>query len=176
MTSKYYSYKTFTLAFILTMLSFSCNEKAKHKKEKNVKNIYKAEFENTAWRTGPLLGLYPSIQKYYLTKIIPKKDKYVYGNLTSFSGETNFLSEYTASCGNDFFTTVHGKYEFFDKDKISIAVDSVTYSSGFTGWEKPTKYRNSELIYLISKDSGSMVLTKQYDNALSKWYDCILNL
>ncbi|WP_165570717.1 hypothetical protein [Chryseobacterium luteum] len=54
----------------------------------------------------------------------------------------NFNSRYTAFCGNDNFTTVAGKYEFFDKDKVSISVDSVTYSEE---WKKPTEIRKKKI-------------------------------
>lgn len=66
---------------------------------------------------------------------------------------------YTAPCGNDYFTTVLGKYKFFDKDKLSIAVDSVTYHGE---WNKPTERRKFiDLTYSISKINDTIILTKQ---------------
>ncbi|MCD9853414.1 hypothetical protein LUD75_01765 [Epilithonimonas sp. JDS] len=122
-----------------------------------MKNIYKNELENGIWETNAILGLDPNAGKFTLTKFIQRKFA---GNLTSFSNkEMNFSSGYTAFCGNDNFTTVIGKYDFFDKDKISISVDSVTYSGG---WEKPTEIRKKkDLIYLISKVDDKLILTKQ---------------
>lgn len=157
------------------MLILSCNQKVKRaeNKEKNIENIYKLDLEKEAWLTSGIIGLYPSIEKLYLKK----NTSDVHGGMAlAFSEKVNFTSYNFSSCGNDFFTRVNGKYEFFEKDKLSISVDSVTYSSGFSNWEKPTEYRNSkEIIYLIAKVSDSIILTKQYDNRLLKWYDLIQN-
>jgi hypothetical protein len=140
--------------FILTVFIFSCNGKAI--RNKNVKNIYKDELEIGTWETDEILGLDPNTEKFILTKFVSRKFA---GFLTNFSEKMNFSSCYTAFCGNDIFTDVFGKYEFFDKDKISITVDSVTYSGG---WEKPTEVRKKkDLVYLISKIDNKIILTKQ---------------
>ena len=139
---------------ILTLFIFSCNGKAQ--RNKNVKNIYKNELENGIWETNGILGLDQNAEIFTLTKFIERNFA---GNLTSFSNKKMaFTSEYTAFCGNDNFTTVTGKYEFFDKDKISISVDSVTYSGE---WKKPTEIRKEkDLVYLISKIDNKIKLTK----------------
>jgi len=137
-----------------TILFFSCDGKAQEKK--NAENIYKAELENETWITDKILGLDQNIEEYNLTKFTQRKFA---GNLTSFGDKMVFNSQYVAPCGNDNFTTVNGKYEFLDNEKIIISVDSVTYSGE---WQKPTEYRESkEIIFLISKDEEIIVLTKQ---------------
>lgn len=140
----------------ITILFFSFNGKAQEMK--NVENIYKAELENGTWITDRILGLDPNIEQYNLTKFIERKFA---GNLTSFGDKMVFNSSYVAPCGNDYFKTVIGKYEFFDKEKIIISVDSVTYSGE---WKKPTEHRKSKkTIFLISKVEEKIVLTKQSD-------------
>lgn len=140
----------------LTMLFFSCNAKAQV--NNNVRNIYKVELENETWITDKILELDQNIEQYHLTKFIQRKFA---GNLTSFGDKMVFNSQYVAPCGNDNFTTVIGKYEFLDYDKIIISVDSITYSGE---WQKPTEHRASKkVIFLISKEEEIIVLTKQND-------------
>ncbi|MFD2562887.1 hypothetical protein [Aquimarina rubra] len=139
-----------------TILFFSFHGKAQ--KMKNLENVYKTELENGTWITDRILGLDPNIKQYNLTKFIERKFA---GNLTSFGDKMIFNSSYVAPCGNDNFTTVIGKYEFFDKEKIIISVDSVTYSGE---WEKPTEYRKpKKIIFLLSKVDETIVFTKQID-------------
>lgn len=152
MTKKIFSNLTL---LIFTIFIFSCNGKAQ--RNKNVKNIYKNELESGIWETNGILGLNENTEKFTLTKFRERKFA---GNLTSFSNKTNnFSSGYTAWCGNDNFTTVTGKYEFFDKDKLGISVDSVTYSGE---WKKPNEIRRKkELVFLISKNEDKIIFTKQ---------------
>jgi len=99
-----------------------------------------------------------TVEKYTLTKFTQRKFA---GNLTTFSNNQNYTSEYVAPCGNDYFTTVVGKYKFIDKNLISISVDSVTYHGE---WNKPTTYRKSkELTFSISKSEDTIVFTKLND-------------
>ncbi|MDH7447599.1 hypothetical protein [Aquimarina sp. 2201CG14-23] len=135
----------------ITILFFSSQGKAQE-----MKNMYKTELENGTWITDNILGLDPNIKQYNLTKFIERKFA---GNLTSFGDKMVFNSSYVAPCGNDNFTTVIGKYEFFDKEKIIISVDTVSYSGE---WEKPTEHRKpKEIIFLISKVDETIVFTKQ---------------
>ncbi len=64
----------------------------------------------------------------------------------------------TLPCGNDYFTTVDGKYEFLDKDKICFIVESVSHS----GMDKrPTEYRKpKKLLFQISKENEEIILRK----------------
>lgn len=147
-------FKIMTLS-ILVLFIISCNEKTQ--RNTSVKNIYKDEIENEIWETNGLLGLDENAKKFIFTKFSERKFT---GNLTSFSvKKKNFSSGYTSFCGNDYFTTVAGKYEFFDNDKIYICVDSVTFSGE---WKKPTEIRKKRnLVYLISKVDNKIILTNQ---------------
>lgn len=142
---------------MLSVLSSSfvaCQKKTV--KNKNVTNVYQQELESEIWITNHIISLDPKIEHYTLTKFVERK---FVGNLTSFADKTHFNSQFVSFCGSDHFTTVSGKYEFFDKDKISIAVDSVTYQGE---GKKPTEYRNGkELEFLISKIGDTIIFTKQ---------------
>ncbi|PAM93124.1 hypothetical protein B4N84_19250 [Flavobacterium sp. IR1] len=145
----------YTLMLSVLSSSFVACQK-KTVKNKNVTNVYQQELESEIWITNHIISLDPKIEHYTLTKFV--KRKFV-GNLTSFADKTHFNSRFVSFCGADYFTTVLGKYEFFDKDKISIAVDSVTYQGE---GKKPTEYRNGkELEFLISKIGDTIILTKQ---------------
>lgn len=79
------------------------------------------------------------------------------GVSTSFLGET-FGSGNFAPCGNDHFTHVNGKFVLYDKDKVMISVDSVTYSGED---QKATNYKNGkETDYMISRKADTIVLKK----------------
>jgi len=81
--------------------------------------------------------------------------------LTTFSNKTDYTSEYVAPCGNDYFTTVVGKYKFPGENIISISVNSVTYHGE---WKKPTeKIKSEELIFSISKFEDTIIFTKLDD-------------
>lgn len=141
----------FISLFTFTTLIFSCTEKKQ--RVKNVTNIYKTELENGTWITNKILALDPNMEQYSLTKFTEQKFA---GNLTRFSDKINFNSRNVSPCGNDYFTTVTGKYEFFDKDKINISVDSVTYHGE---WKKPTEHRKpKDLVFLISKTKREIIL------------------
>ncbi|WP_268846970.1 hypothetical protein [Flavobacterium aestivum] len=109
------------------------------------------------WKTDHILGLDPNTETYKLTKYNPQE--IFAGNLTQFLDNSTFHSQYTAWCGNDNFTNVFGKYKFLDKDKIAIAVDTVTYSGG---WTKPTEHRKSNYsTFTISIVKDTLILTRQ---------------
>lgn len=145
--------KIFLFPILLILIALlSCDVKAQQEK-----NVYKSQLENEVWITDKILGLDPSLLKYNLKKSINQGG--FTGNLTSFTNKINYKSKNEALCGNDNFTIVNGKYEFFDKNKIKISVDSITYHGE---WEKPTEYRApNNLIYLISKIGDKIILTKQ---------------
>lgn len=139
---------------IFAFVFFSYNGKAQEMK--NTKNNCQAELESATWITDQILGLDPNVEQYHLTKYTERKFA---GNLTNFEDKMVFNSSYVAFCGNDDFTTVIGEYEFIDKDKLTISVDSVTYSGE---WTKPTEYRKpKKVVFLISKIEETIILTKQ---------------
>ncbi|WP_346881804.1 hypothetical protein [uncultured Algibacter sp.] len=138
---------------LLILLAITCKVSAQQ--IKNEENIFKAELERETWITDKILGLNPNIKRYKLNKFTQRKFA---GNLTRFN-KINFSSEYVAPCGNDYFTTVVGKYTFINKNKISISVDSVTYQGE---WKRPTEHRKTEILFfLISKVEDTIFLTKE---------------
>jgi hypothetical protein len=122
-----------------------------------IKDSFKENLLKDKWVTDHILGLDPKTEIYKLTKYNPK-GKFA-GNITQFIDSLNFRSEYVAWCGNDYFTNVSGKYKFLDKDKISIAAETVSYSGE---WTKPTEHREIKyLTFVISIDGETILLTKE---------------
>ncbi len=99
-------------------------------------NMFKTELGKDTWITSEIIGLKPKVKEYVLTKFV--EESRFAGYLLNFKENNIYTSRYAAPCGNDYLTTVNGKYKFVDKNKISFIVDSVTYS-GMA--EKPTEYR-----------------------------------
>lgn len=153
------------IAFGLLTL-FSCQVKTKDKitgynlaVEQNMNSDMK-KYNNfltrTVWITDSILGLNPIKEKYKLTKYTTRKFA---GNLTEFDDKLRFTSKYVAPCGNDYFTTVTGSYEFIDNNKIEVIVSTVAYSGE---WEKPTEHRTPlKLIYSISKSENELTFIKE---------------
>ena len=104
------------------------------------------------WRTKQLLCLEETVELYEFT-MIDTTLKYNYGNFVKFTDSTNFVSFYTAPCGNDCFTSVYGKYHFTAKTEMCFNVDSVTYNGECY---QPTKYRErNEIVFIITKNTTS---------------------
>ena len=153
MFKKSFSIYFFTL-IAFAILIFGCVKETKQPTNKY--NIYKSELEKEIWVTNQIIGLNPEIGKYSLKK---KNQKKFAGNLTVFLNNQNFKSYYTSFCGNDYFTTVYGKYNFFEKNKLSVTIDSITYSGE---WKKPTEFKkNEEIIFIISKNKDLIILNKE---------------
>lgn len=126
--------KRFILILIFSTLLFS-NEEIQEKQD--IQTTYKTELKNGIWITDKLLGQDSNVKEYYLTQF--SKRKFV-GNLTYFEDNGTFASKYISFCGNDYFTTVRGKYKILD-NKLTIIVDSV------------------EVIFLISKENETFVFS-----------------
>jgi len=145
--------KTFLLMTAIT-LSYNCY--CQTQSIDTLRNNYKKILLKDKWVTNHILGLDPKTETYKLTKYNPK-DKFA-GNITQFVDSINFDSKYTARCGNDYFTDVSGKYKFLDSNKITITVETVSYSGE---WTKPTEYRETNyLTYIISIENDTVILTK----------------
>ncbi|MFN6946658.1 MAG: hypothetical protein ACK4ND_17045 [Cytophagaceae bacterium] len=143
--------------FLLTVLMLSNNCFSQTPSQDTVKTDVKGIFLKDTWVTNHILGLDTAIQVYKLTRYTPK-GKFA-GNITQFSDSLNFQCNYTAWCGNDYFTNVSGKYKFIDKDKIAITVDTVSYRGM---WDKPTELRETNyLTFTVSIHGDTIVLTRQ---------------
>ena len=85
---------------------------------------------NTSWKCNQSAFEDSEIQSYTLTKY--SKDEnwgYHYGYSIDFS-EGTFITNYSAPCGVDCFTTTTGTYEFVGAMKIKIYVSTIE-RSGF---------------------------------------------
>jgi hypothetical protein len=110
---------------------------------------------NTRWISNEILGLKTETKVYQLTKYQPRV-KFA-GFTVSFSDYPYFTSGYTAWCGNDCFTTVHGKYGGLP-EILEIKLDSVTYRGEC---KNPTEYRNGQkLKFAVSYKSDTLFLRK----------------
>ncbi len=138
---------------IICFISFSLTVDAQKIEKKN--NIYKTELKKNTWITNEIIGLDAKTKKYVLTKFT---EQTFAGFLVSFKEDNIYTSFYVAPCGNDYFTTVNGRYKFLNKDKISFIVDSVSY---FGMAKKPTEYRKpKKLLFKISKENENIILRK----------------
>ena len=150
--------KSLTRTFLLlTAITFAYNCFCQTQSTDTINNTFKEILLKDKWVTDHILGLDPKTEIYKLTKYNPK-GKFA-GNITQFVDSVNFHSEYAAWCGNDYFTDVSGKYKFIDKDKISITVETVSYSGE---WSKPTEHREIKyLTFAISIVGETILLTKK---------------
>jgi hypothetical protein len=109
------------------------------------------------WVTNYILGL-DSITEIYELNKFNKKDKFA-GNITRFTDSVNYISQYTAWCGNDNFTQVYGQYKFLENNKITICAIKTTYSGE---WTRPTEHREvNYLIFEISMVDDTIIFTRQ---------------
>jgi hypothetical protein len=122
-----------------------------------VQSTYQNSLLNHTWGSFRIIGINPQTPSY---KIVRAKPEQLFaGNAVRFIDSTNFWSGYVAPCGNDYFTSVSGKYKFIANDKIAFSVDSVYY---FGSWTKPTEYRATNyVIYEITQSADTLFFTKQ---------------
>lgn len=147
--------KTFLLIMVMT-LAYNCYCQAQS--IDTLGNNFKEILLKDKWITDHILGLDPKTETYKLTKYNPK-GKFA-GNITQFLDSSTFHSKYTAWCGNDYFTDVTGKFKFLANDKITITVETVSYSGE---WTKPTEHRKTNyLTYTISIAGDTVILTRQH--------------
>ena len=150
--------KSFAKTFLLlTSMTFVYSCYCQTQSTDTIKNSFKEILLKDKWVTDHILGLDPKTETYKLTKYNPK-GKFA-GNITQFLDSSTFHSEYAAWCGNDTFTDVSGKFKFIDNDKITITVETVSYSGE---WTKPTEHRETKyLTFKISITGDTIMLTKQ---------------
>jgi hypothetical protein len=141
------------IIFISAFLLQGCSRKQRNTA---VKNLYKQEIESRVWKTNCVIGekTDDNIVRFKLDTISSVK---MIGFLSTLK-DKRFTSKNVSPCGNDYFTTVYGKYEFYDHNKVMISVDSICFSGE---WKKPSEYKNGEETeYLISKNKNKIIFTK----------------
>lgn len=151
------------LTFAIALLGFiACTLQSNNNKKEGVIEDSILLVDNyligTKWRINDLLCLNEKMEKYTLA-MIDTTERYSYGNLIRFSDSTNFVSYYTAWCGNDCFTTVFGKYKLLSEDEVAFSVDSVTYRGDCYA---PTEYRKAkDLRFVINRTDSAFYLEKE---------------
>jgi hypothetical protein len=126
-----------------------------------ITNTIKIDFKEILledkWVTNYIIGL-DSITEIYELNKFNQKVKFA-GNIIQFTDSVNYISQYTAWCGNDSFTQVYGQYKFLDNNKIAIGVIKVIYSGE---WTRPTEHREVKyLIFEISMVGDTIIFTRQ---------------
>ena len=146
-----------SIILLLTAMTFACSCYGQTNSTDTLQNSIGENLLKNAWVTDHIFGLDPKIETYKLTRY-RTRGKFA-GNITQFLDSLTFKSEYTAWCGTDYFTQVFGKFKFLDNDKITITVETVSYSGV---WKKPTEHRKTDyLTFGISVEGDSIILTKQ---------------
>lgn len=151
-----------------TTLGGSIGKVNKHQLEESYERCKPAEdiwfenhLKNTEWSVNAIVGLDNDVKIYKLLKL-ENGGKWA-GNYLTFTDTLNFVSGYSAWCGNDYFTTVNGKYSFPYKDEIVLSVDSVSYSGE---WTKPTEYRKTNYSVFSMSTIGDTLFLRNIDDIL----------
>jgi glucosamine 6-phosphate synthetase-like amidotransferase/phosphosugar isomerase protein len=145
------------LSLLLPVMMFTYDCYCQTEPIAKVNRSFKEILKSDKWITDNILGLDAKIEKYELTKYHPIT-KFA-GIITQFMESSSFHSEYISWCGTDYFTKASGKYKFLDKDKIAVAVETVSYSGE---WEKPKEQRETKyLTYVVSISGDTIFLPKQ---------------
>lgn len=111
----------------------------------------------TEWKINSLLCFDNKVTDYTFEKV-DANNEFSYGNFVKFPNSVNFVSYYSAECGNDCFRTVYGKYNFLSDTRISLSVDSVTFKGECA---RSTEYRrNDKTTFSFKKTDPGYVLTK----------------
>ncbi len=147
--------------FVCASLILACNKKPKVAQDTEVEPEVEIEIDNylvgTRWAVFHLFCLSDDVESYNLKRVTPERG-FSYGNWLSFVDSTNFMSGYSAPCGNDCFTTVYGKYKLIEDEKIVVSVDSVTYDGDCAA---PTEYREKKkTIFNIKQDGDTLIFSK----------------
>jgi hypothetical protein len=127
--SKQGNMKTSLMILLLCLISCGTNKK----NDDNIPVVIDEVFDNTVnnplveteWRINRLLCLDKSISDYEFGRI-DTTERFLYGDFVKFPDSVNFVSYYSAPCGNDCFQTVYGKYRFSTDTTVVFSVDSVT--------------------------------------------------
>jgi hypothetical protein len=106
-----------------------------------------------ALRIDKLLGLEIEQQQYNVEFVLDTP-RFAYGNRLSFN-DSLFFSYYTAPCGNDYFTNLHGPYRILGGNILEINIQVVEYHGEWNP-PKPKEYpdENWQRFKVIKSDDG----------------------
>lgn len=118
-----------------------------------------------SWRINELITD-KSTKEYNLFPQNPEERNY--GNNITLKTDQTFMSSYSASCGNDCFTTTTGKYKIIDESYICFFLDEITQNGECFGETKPNEdfglyyfYKTEDGSFNLLKSSGSLEQDKQ---------------
>lgn len=118
-----------------------------------------------SWRINELITD-KSTKEYNLFPQNPEECNY--GNNITLKTDQTFMSSYSASCGNDCFTTTTGKYKIIDESYICFFLDEITQNGECFGETKPNEdfglyyfYKTEDGSFNLLKSSGSLEQDKQ---------------
>lgn len=116
----------------------------------------KAFLINKALRIDKLLGLESSHERYSVA-LVSDTPRFAYGNRLSFN-DSLFFSYYTAPCGNDYFTHLHGTYRILNENILEINIQQIEYHGE---WDppKPKEFpqENWQRFQVIKSDGGFLL-------------------
>lgn len=112
------------------------------------------------WRINTLVGL-TEVNEYRLTR---SDEFHIYGNSIVFDFyDQRFISHYSATCGNDCFTSNQGSYKLIDQNHISFFLKQVDI---YGDCEMQLHHPNKELgVFFIVRDSIGIRLIRSEQNA-----------
>lgn len=80
----------------------------------------------------------------YHLEALPNKDHFNFGHFVEFETDGTFMGYYTASCGLDCFTTIHGTYTFNEQGLLSIRVQQVE-QTGYCTDSQALSFKNKHM-------------------------------
>ena len=92
------------------------------------------------WRIDGNAFLSINKESYHLETLSPKDD-FHFGHFVEFEKDGSFTGYYTAPCGMDCFTTIHGTYTFDKQETVSIRVQQVE-QTGYCSDSQDLSFKN----------------------------------
>lgn len=113
----------------------------------------------SVWNTNLLFG--PEVSDEY--RLFKKAtEKFEFGNSLSLKPDGNFISDYSAPCGNDCFRTTYGSYKLKNNQYVTFIIDSIV-SAG--DCRNPVyKPEDNMRTYFIHKNQYGYKLIKSEDD------------
>jgi len=109
------------------------------------------------WRINHLI-INSEIKEYGLSPQNPDIFKN-YGNNVSLNTNLTFVSDYSAPCGNDCFTTTKGKYKIIDENYICFYLEEITRRGDCSENSQPNKDLG---LFYYYKNNNNFNLIKSY--------------
>lgn len=146
---------------IVAAMTIGCQTKhTKPQKQEGQASVEKTHFPNKLankkYKISKIIGLTTEKQDYFLQPL--EEVGIRSGNIVRFTDSLHFVSAYTSWCGNDCFTSVHGRYFFVDSLKVRFYTDSITKSGECKAPTVYTKSRPPMDLYIVKMSEGKLQL------------------